>query len=42
MVKRRSVAAKAYNDLVAGTDMDRHHHLELLAQALDHDLPHAP
>jgi hypothetical protein len=42
MVRRRCVVAKAYDDLIAGADMDRHHHLELLAQALGLDVPHAP
>jgi hypothetical protein len=40
MLKRRRDAAAAYDDLIVGADMDRHHHLELLAQAID--LPHPP
>ena len=35
LLKRRRNAATVYDDLLAGTDMDRHHHLELLAEALD-------
>ena len=35
MLKHRRNAAAAYDDLVAGTDMDRHHHRERLAEALD-------
>ena len=41
LVRSRSVAAKAYDDLLAGTGMDRHHHLERLAQALGVDQPDA-
>ena len=35
MRERRRDAVRAYEDLVAGTDMDRHHHLERLTEALD-------
>ena len=35
LLKRRRNAATVYDDLLAGKDMDRHHHLELLAEALD-------
>jgi hypothetical protein len=40
VVRQRRDAAAAYDDLIAGADMDRHHHLERLAQALA--LPQAP
>ena len=35
LLKRRRNAATVYDNLLADTDMDRHHHLELLAEALD-------
>ncbi len=35
LLKRRRNAASVYDNLLADTDMDRHHHLELLAEALD-------
>ena len=34
MRERRRDAGRAYDDLIAGTDMDRHHHLERLTEAL--------
>jgi len=40
MVKRRHDASVAYQRL--DSDIDRHHHLERLAQALGVDLPHTP
>ena len=42
MAKGRQHAVKAYKHLIAGTDVDRHHHIELLAEALDPDLPDSP
>jgi hypothetical protein len=42
LVKRRRDAAKAYGKLVAETNIERHHNLELLAQALDLSPPRAP
>lgn len=42
MVEHRRRAVRAYQNLVAGIDMDRHHHLELLAEALNADPPNAP
>jgi hypothetical protein len=36
MVKRRRDAARAYDDFLAEAGMDRHHHLERLADALGH------
>jgi hypothetical protein len=40
MVKRRHDASIAHERLAS--DIDRHHHLELLAQTLGVDLPQAP
>ena len=39
MVKRRRDAASAYERLIRATDIDRHHHIEVLAQALGVDEP---
>jgi hypothetical protein len=35
MIKRRHDAAKAYANLIAGIDIERHHNHELLTQALE-------
>jgi len=38
MVERRRAAAAAYDQLTSGKDLDTHHHLEKLAEALGVDL----
>ena len=42
LVRRRRDASRAYGKLAAGTDIERHHNLELLAHALDVSSPAAP
>ena len=41
MVERRRAASAAYDHYISDEELDTHHHLELLAETLDVELPPA-